>query len=68
MFCPPTLTWKLVNGTGQVVLGQESNGDFHWLSPKALVDAKNGTTRTPVGFTTPALIKLLKLAPGPILG
>ena len=44
-----------------------SKGDFHCESPNADELARNGTIRTPVGWTIPELIKLLKLLPEPIL-
>jgi hypothetical protein len=56
MFCPPTLTCKLVKGTGQVVAGHESNGDFHYTSAKADVFERKGTSSIPTGLTIPALI------------
>ena len=56
MLFPPTFTCKFVSGTGQVVAGHESNGDFHCTSPKADPFEMNGTSNIPVGCTIPVLI------------
>ena len=61
MLEPLIFTCKLVNEQGEEVAGLESNGDFHWESVNlfAALAPINGTINTPVGWTTPELIKAL---------
>ena len=52
----PTFICRFVKGAGMFVARSESNGDFHYTSPKTDVFGDRGTSNMSVGCNIPALI------------
>ncbi len=68
-FWPPIATCKFVRDKGLEVVGQVSNGDFHWKSPNPVLATEpiKGQINTAVGCNIPLLTKALNEDPVVIL-